>query len=77
VLPQFFQACGTLRGMKAQVPGPPLLSTPPILKLNSPSKTQATSSLFRCRWNQLLVPAGTACSNIMMLPLVWSVSSFR
>ena len=49
VVPVFFQACGTLRGKKAQLPGPPLLISVPILKVNSPSSTQATSSLSRCR----------------------------
>jgi hypothetical protein len=32
----FFQACGTLRGMNAQVPGPPTATWSPILKVNCP-----------------------------------------
>src|SRR3989442_9006797 len=30
-LPVFFQACGTLRGKNAQVPGPPTVTSSPIL----------------------------------------------
>jgi hypothetical protein len=31
--PVFFQACGTPRGMNAQVPGPPTVISSPILRL--------------------------------------------
>src|SRR5882757_2387503 len=58
--------------MKAHVPGPPVVTSSPILNVNSPSSTQATSSLSRCRWSQLfLEPAGTVCSNRVTL---WPVS---
>ena len=43
--PVFFQACGMSRGMNAQVPGPPTVTSSPILNVNSPASTQATSSL--------------------------------
>src|SRR5881296_1399387 len=46
-LPVFFQACGTLRGKNAQVPGPPTVTSSPIRKVISPASTQATSSLSR------------------------------
>jgi len=42
-------SCGTLRGKNAQVPGPPTVTSSPILKVISPASTQATSSLSRCR----------------------------
>src|SRR5882672_11475753 len=74
--PVFFQACGTSRGKNAQVPGPPTVTSSPIMKVISPSSTQATSSLSRCRCKRLLVPAGTVSSNIMMLSLVWRPTSF-
>src|SRR5262245_26162728 len=75
--PVLFQACGTLRGKNAQVPGPPTLISSTILKVISPASTQATSSLSRCRWNMLLVPTGTVSSNSMMLSLVSWPTSFR
>jgi hypothetical protein len=34
--PVFFQACGTPRGRKAQEPGPPTVTSSPILKVISP-----------------------------------------
>jgi hypothetical protein len=46
--PDVLPGMGTLRGMKAQKPGPPLVASSPILKVNSPASTQATSSLSRC-----------------------------
>src|SRR5438034_9908494 len=76
-LPVFFQACGTLRGMKAQVPGPPTVTSSPILKVNSPASTQATSSLSRCRWKRLAAPPGRVSSNIMMLSSVSRPRSFN
>jgi hypothetical protein len=45
-------------------------------KVNSPASTQATSSLSRCRWWRLAVPAGRVSSNIMILPPVSRPSSF-
>src|SRR5712691_3701482 len=75
--PVLFQACGTLRGKNAQEPGPPTVTSSPILKVISPASTQATSSLSRCRWNRLLVPTGTVSSNSMMLSLVSWPTSFR
>src|SRR5213594_4138316 len=33
------QACGTPRGMKAQVPGPPTVTSSPILNVTSPLRT--------------------------------------
>src|SRR5215475_3501617 len=65
-----------LRGKNAQVPGPPTVTSSPILKVISPASTQATSSLSRWRWKRLLVPAGTVSSNSMMLPLVSWPRSF-
>jgi hypothetical protein len=47
------------------------------LKGNSPASTQATSSLSRCRWKRLAVPAGRVSSNIMMLSLVSRPRSFK
>jgi len=35
----FFQARGTPRGMKAQVPAPPTVTSSPILKVISPLST--------------------------------------
>src|SRR5438094_1500205 len=63
--------------MKAQVPGPPTVTSSPILNVNSPASTQATSSLSRCRWKRLAVPAGKVSSNIMMLSLVSRPRSFK
>jgi len=37
--PVLFQACGTPRGMKAQAPGPPTVTSSPIRKVTSPSRT--------------------------------------
>src|SRR5881396_2951712 len=51
--PVLFQACGTLRGKNAQVPGLPTVTSSPILKVISPASTQATSSLSRCIWKRL------------------------
>src|SRR5919106_2698611 len=76
-LPVLFQACGPLRGKKAQVPGPPTVTSSPILKVISPASTQATSSLSRCKWERLLVPTGTVSSNSMMLSFVSWPRSFR
>src|SRR6516162_11842570 len=45
-LPVFFQACGTVRGMNAQVPGPPTATSSPILNVISPAMTQATYVAF-------------------------------
>src|SRR5262249_21524608 len=73
----FFQACATLRGRNAHVPGPPTVTSSPILKVISPASTQATSSLSRWRCKRLLVPAGTVSSNSMMLPLVSWPTSFK
>src|SRR5215472_7092265 len=56
--------------MKAQVPGPPTVTSSPILKVISPLNTQATSSLSRCRWNVVSVPAGAVSSKSMMLSAV-------
>src|SRR6266446_761820 len=56
--------------MKAQVPGPPTVTSSPILKVISPLSTQATSSLSRCRWNVVSVPEGAVSSNSMMLSAV-------
>src|SRR3989441_3031976 len=75
--PVLFHAWGTLRGKNAQVPGPPTLTSSPILKVISPSITHATSSLSRWRWKRLLVPAGKVSSNIMMLSLVSWPRSFN
>jgi len=76
-LPVFFQACGMSRGKKAQAPGPPTVTSSPILKVISPASTQATSSLSRCRWKRLAVPAGKVSSNIMMLWLVLMAEEFK
>src|SRR3984957_17409909 len=66
-----------LRGMNAQVPGPLTVTSSPIIKVNSPSSTQATSSLSWCRCRVLAVPAGNVSSNIMMLSFVSRPSSFK
>src|SRR5262245_52636446 len=63
--------------MNAQVPGPPTVTSSPILKVISPASTQATSSLSWWRWNRLLVPAGTVSSNSMMLSFVSWPRSFK
>src|ERR1044072_4026798 len=75
--PPFFPACGTLRTRNAQVPGSPTITASPVLKVISPSSTQATSSLWWCRWNVLLVPRGRDSSSSMMLSLVCSRRSLR
>src|SRR5580704_3200840 len=72
----FFHACGTPRGMKAQVPAPPTVTSSPILKVISPVNTQATSSLSRCRWKFVSAPKGAVSSNSMMLPEVSPLTSF-
>src|SRR4029077_10073460 len=56
--------------MKAQVPGPPTVTSSPILKVISPVSTQATSSLSRCRWNVVSVAEGAASSNSMTMSAV-------
>src|SRR5262245_57364445 len=59
------------------MPGPPVVTVSPILNVNSPSSTQAISSLSRCRWSQLfLAPAGTVCSNRVTLSPVSRPNSF-
>ena len=76
-------AAGVLPGMRhvareeAQVPGPPTVTSSPILKAISPASTQATSSLSRCRWKRLAVPGGSVSSNIMMLSPVSRPRSFK
>ena len=74
-VPMFFQACGISRGMKAQVPGPPTVTSSPIMK-GIALEPQATSSLSWCRWRGLVVPAGKVSSNIMILSPVSLPSSF-
>jgi hypothetical protein len=43
-VPLFFHACGTLRGMNAQVPGAPTITSSPILKVISPTM----GTLYAC-----------------------------
>jgi hypothetical protein len=69
-LPLFFQACWTLRDMKRAGAGP-ADGKLADLKGDLAASAQATSSLSRCRWKRLLVPAGRVSSNIMMLSPVW------
>src|SRR5262245_35291709 len=66
-----------LRGKNAQVPGPPTVTSSPILNVISPASTNATSSLSRWRWKRLLVPAGTVSSNSMRLSPVSRPRSFN
>src|SRR5262244_3673103 len=66
-----------MRGKNAHVPGSATLTSSPIMNVISPASTQATSSLSRCRWKRLLVPAGTVSSNSMTLSFVSRPRSFR
>jgi hypothetical protein len=53
-LPVFFQACGTVRGMNAQVPGPPTAISSPILNAISPANDPSDLVAFVRRSNVLL-----------------------
>jgi len=75
--PVLFQACGTLRGKNAQVPGPPTVTLVPDLEGDLAGEHPGDLVAVACRWNRLLVPTGTVSSNSMMLSLVSWPTSFR
>jgi hypothetical protein len=64
-----FQSCRAVSGDRCAAADPAALL--------AEKTTQATSSLSRCRWKRLLVPAGTVSSNSMMLSLVSCPRSFK
>jgi hypothetical protein len=62
----YFPGCGTPRGSKAQVPGPPTVNSSSILKVNF-AALYVGRLVVVARWDVVSVLAGAVFSNSMML----------